>query len=598
MYAQSKSEQSFYIYEDSAKKLSEKNALELFKEGKFAKNTSNQFNPGFTHSVFWLAYQNERQLQKDSLLFFIGHHHINRIHFFFATDSTLQQEWITGDYFPFSQRPVKATGFYFPVGKKGIYLARVDKSNESLQLSFKLISRINALSAESKNKNIMALFSGMILLLIIFGIYLFVITKDKLYIYYILYTASGWLWVLSNAGYGFEYLWPNLPWFASKARPVFALAPLIFSSLFLIQYIGGVKNKKTYRAIIILNTILISCIILILFFDERGYQSKWWLYIQYLIPLISLSFVIFILIVLIAASLRGNKLALFYLVAILTLFVLAILQVSFSFGSLPGLSNFLNNFGLSVGYIMEAIILTAGLVYRFNQYRVEKEKLLIQMNLQQQENTKIMMDVQEAERSQIANQLHDVAGSLLSAAKLNLSLLREGGTEKNDRYILHAAKAEEAVTMVCDVVRSLSHALSPVMMENVGFRSSLEKVIEIFNAPGKINIRLLIIGFENYNAALHNYYTTLYSITYELLNNIIKHSGAKNALLQVSEHADSFTLIAEDDGEGISESKLNEEKKTLGIAGIQSKINYFKGSVAFDKNEPKGLIVTIEIPIS
>lgn len=135
-------------------------------------------------------------------------------------------------------------------------------------------------------------------------------------------------------------------------------------------------------------------------------------------------------------------------------------------------------------------------------------------------------------------------------------------------------------------------------MENVGFRSSLEKVIEIFNAPGKINIRLLIIGFENYNAALHNYYTTLYSITYELLNNIIKHSGAKNALLQVSEHADSFTLIAEDDGEGISESKLNEEKKTLGIAGIQSKINYFKGSVAFDKNEPKGLIVTIEIPIS
>ena len=49
------------------------------------------------------------------------------------------------------------------------------------------------------------------------------------------------------------------------------------------------------------------------------------------------------------------------------------------------------------------------------------------MNKHQQENTRILMEVQEAEWSQVANQLHDVAGSLLSAAKLNLSSLREQG---------------------------------------------------------------------------------------------------------------------------------------------------------------------------
>ncbi|MDB5199772.1 MAG: signal transduction histidine kinase [Chitinophagaceae bacterium] len=596
-YAQLKSNTNFYILEDSTKKFTPEKALEIFKDGKFKTITGNELNIGFTRSVFWLAYQNTKSLEADSLLLYIGNHHINKIDLYYSSQNRIKLQWQTGDYLPFSQRPVNATGFYFPVDSMGIYMARVDKSNESLQLSFKLISRSEALSAENKNKLIMALFTGMIMLLIIFGIYLFIISKDKLYIYYILYTATGWLWVLSNAGYGFEYLWPGLPWFASKARPVFALAPLIFSSLFLVKFIGGIKNKNISRAIFIMNIILAACIITILFFNEQGYQSKWWLYIQYAIPLISLCYVLLILVVLITAALRGNRAALFYLAAIIVLIISAVLQVSFSLGTLQGFGNFFSNFGLSVGYVMEAIILTAGLVYRFNQYRVDKEKLLIKMNRQQQENTRIMMEVQETERGQVATQLHDVAGSLLSAAKLNLSLLREKGKVINEPANIYAEKAEEAISMVSDMVRNLSHALSPVMLENVGFKTSLEKIITILNASGKINIKLLVLGFEKYSPHLNNYYLALYSIIYELLNNIIKHSGAKNALIQVTENDDSFTLIAEDDGTGIPVSQLT-EKKTLGIAGIQSKINYFGGLVTFDKNKPTGLIVTIEIPIT
>ena len=37
--------------------------------------------------------------------------------------------------------------------------------------------------------------------------------------------------------------------------------------------------------------------------------------------------------------------------------------------------------------------------------------------------------------------------------------------------------------------------------------------------------------------------------------------------------------------------------QSLGMGGIYSKIDYFNGSIALDKNEPQGLIVTIEIPI-
>lgn len=595
VFAQQGSGQNFYLYEDSSKNITAKKALELFKQGKFTKTATNEINIGFTRSLYWLIYQNDANILPDSLLMYIGHHHINRIHFYYATDSSLQQQWLTGDYFPFAQRPVNATGFYFPVDKKGLYLALVDKTNESLQLSYKLVSLPDAMSGESNNKVIMALFTGMILLLIIFGIYLFIISGERVYVYYILYIASGWLWVLSNAGYGFQYLWPNLPWFASKARPVFALTPLIFSMLFLVKFIGSIKNKKVYLAVKIMNGILMAFIIAILSFNEEGYQNKWWMYIQYIIPLISLLYILLTLGVLVTATIRGNKLALFYLVAVLTLLLTAILQVSFSFGSLNGFGDFFSNFGLSIGYIMEAIILTAGLVYRFNQYRVDKEKLLTEMNERQHANTRILMKVQEAERSQVANQLHDVAGSLLSAAKLNLSSLREKDWAFDKQTSFHLQKTEEAVSLVSDMVRNLSHALSPVMLEKVGLKTSLEKIIAIANASGKINIQLLVMGFEKYDSSLNNYYTALYSIIYELLNNIVKHSGAKNVLLQLTEDDNCFSLIAEDDGVGIVPGTI-EKKQSLGLTAIQSKVAYFRGSIAIDNIRPNGLMITIEIP--
>ncbi|MDZ4794315.1 MAG: 7TM diverse intracellular signaling domain-containing protein [Bacteroidota bacterium] len=398
---------------------------------------------------------------------------------------------------------------------------------------------------------------------------------------------------MANSGYGFQYIWPDFPWFASKARPVFAVASGALSMLFLVSFVGSSRRVK--KIVVWVNVIMWIYIAIILSFNNKGYQTKWWMYIQYLIPVITLLYVLLVLFFLIRKSWQGNRFAQFYLAGALILITTTIMQASIQLGNFKEWQYFFSNFGLATGYVAESIILTAGLVYRFNQYRKEKEKLLVEMNQRQQEHIRILVKVQEAERSQVANQLHDVAGSLLSAAKLNLSALREKGNI-SEVAVLHAAKAEEAVGMVSDMVRNLSHALSPVMLEKVGFRTSLEKVVAIVNASGRINIQVIILGFDKYETALNNYYTSLYSVVYELLNNIVKHAGAKHVLVQVTEHADCFSLIVEDDGSGIDPGQLD-EKDSMGMTAIQAKIDYFRGYVAFNKNQPTGLIVTIEIPI-
>ena len=592
--AQGSTPKGFYLLEDSTHRLIPETALQDYIDGRFAVPASDLVNVGFTRSVYWLAYQHSEGAGGDSLLLQIGDHHINRIHFYYSDSGRLQHLSTTGDYYPFRQRPVNATGFYFPLKEKGLYLARVDKANESLQLYFGVQPQLQVVRTEGSHTAITALFTGVIALLVVFGVYLFAMSRDALYMLYVIYLAFGWCWVLANGGYGFQYLWPEAPWFASKARPVFSIATVALSLHFMVHYIGGVKHVVLKKILYTLSAVLWLCVGSIFLFQEQGYQSVWWLRLQYGIPIIILCYAAFVLLFLGVQAVRGNRLALFYLLAVGALMCMAILQVAFYTGTLQGQQGFFSHFGMSVGYIVESIILTAGLVYRFNQYRLDKEHLLREMNRRQAENIRVIMEVQQAERSQIANQLHDVAGSLLSAAKLNLSSLRENqyGIEETAQRL---QKTEEAVSAVSDTVRNLSHALSPVLLNKTGFKKSLEKIVSLFNASGKIQISLVVVGFDQHQPELTNLYTSFYGITYELLNNIVKHSGSRHALVQAIEHEDSFSLIVEDDGIGLDLDLLS-MKETHGLAGIVSKIDYFKGKIAFDRNEPQGSIITIEIP--
>lgn len=61
------------------------------------------------------------------------------------------------------------------------------------------------------------------------------------------------------------------------------------------------------------------------------------------------------------------------------------------------------------------------------------------------------------------------------------------------------------------------------------------------------------------------------------------------------EHEDSFSLVVEDDGIGLDPGELA-GKETHGLAGVLSKIEYFNGEIAFDRNEPQGSIITIALP--
>jgi two-component system, sensor histidine kinase LadS len=585
---------SYYILEDKSLQLTPGQALDAFNKGKYALQATNQFNPGFTKAVYWLAVKTEGNVNADSLTLVIGQPAINKIDFYEAAGNQLNLIYQTGDLYPYQQRPLPTPGYSFPLTHlSALYLLRVDKHNESLQLTFNAVNATGFIRAETNSSIITGSLTGIILLLLIFGVYLALITRKMIYIFYVLYITSGWLWVLADLGYGYKYLWPGSPWFASRSRPLFCDLTIALSLQYLVYYLGTIRIRLMEKLLRVTSYIAFFFVALWLI-PVEVYDAKelsWVMLIS--LPTIAATYVVLTFITLITEAARRNIMAIFYLGALIPLMMLTLINVLNHSAVINISGTSLEHYGVAVGYACEAIILTFGLVYRFNMYRIEKERLQVAYERQQKENAKALIDTEAKERRRIADELHDIAGSMLSAAKLNITSIREKEFLTSDEGKLKLEKAEEAINAVAGSVRNLSHALSPVMLDKIGFKKSVEKIISFFTSSGKINIETLIIGFDEYDPSLEHIYTVLYSIIYELLNNMVKHSAASNAMLQLVEHDDGITLVAEDNGRGLKEEF--DKQNTKGLAGIISKINYFNGSIELDGGQG-GLIISIEIP--
>lgn len=585
--------QNFYLLEDSSKSFTPGAAWHLFKQQKFTAAKSFN-NIGFTPSIFWVIYQQETAPGKDHFVF-IGDHHINTIQSYFISSDSPRLQFVTGDHYPFDQRPLNTTGFYFPVAQQGYYLFKIDKSNESLQISLGTKSLENILRTENNRTLILSILTGMMLLMVLFGIFLFMINRQRVYVLYVLYLVVGWLWVLANSGFAFQYLWPESTWFASRSRPLFALALGIATLLFMVEYVKAPRNRTTTRIVAAIS-ILYSILILITFVAGDPSKARVWMYMLYILPLLSFFYVAFTMIFLFRQIKRKNKMALFYLAGASILIVTSLMQSFLQLGQLTRLAEFFTYIGMGLGFVTESIVITAGLVYNFNRYQKDRADLMERINLQQQENTRALMQVQEEERSRIADQLHDVAGSLLSAARLNLSQLTASGNITDETSREKLKKSELAVSEVSDTVRTLSHALSPVMLKNVGIKTAIEKIAQLFSNQKGLRIETSITGFDRYEESLQQHYSAVHGIVYELLNNIAKHSNAQNALLQVTRHMEEINIIVEDNGTGIA-ADLHNSISSHGIQGIKHKVQYLRGEMSIDNNQPTGIIITIVLPL-
>jgi signal transduction histidine kinase len=95
----------------------------------------------------------------------------------------------------------------------------------------------------------------------------------------------------------------------------------------------------------------------------------------------------------------------------------------------------------------------------------------------------------------------------------------------------------------------------------------------------------------------HSVELGLYRIAQELLNNTVKYAKAKTVNLQLIQHKESLVLTYEEDGVGFDLSAVM-SFKGFGLRDIQARVKSLGGTFSLDSSPGRGMVATVEIPVS
>ncbi len=220
--------------------------------------------------------------------------------------------------------------------------------------------------------------------------------------------------------------------------------------------------------------------------------------------------------------------------------------------------------------------------------KILEEELIFKEGIKQKLIAKAAVDAQEKERAEIGNELHDNVSQLLTTIKLYLEMLRQK-PEDSGQLLNMGIKH---VNTVIREIRDLSRSLVPASIDDIGLKASLTDVIDGIRSTG-----IMEITFEADDAIENkidkNIKIALYRIVQEQLNNIVKHSGAANVMINIFIEAYHVCVEITDDGKGFM---VEEVKKGLGLKNIRSRAELLNGTAEIFSQPGKGCKLYIKIP--
>jgi signal transduction histidine kinase len=87
----------------------------------------------------------------------------------------------------------------------------------------------------------------------------------------------------------------------------------------------------------------------------------------------------------------------------------------------------------------------------------------------------------------------------------------------------------------------------------------------------------------------------IYRIVQELVNNSIKHGGASQVNIHISNKKDTIDIRVKDNGKGFSVNKVAQSPSGTGLSSIRNRINLYHGSMNIESAPGKGTNVFIQL---
>jgi signal transduction histidine kinase len=235
-----------------------------------------------------------------------------------------------------------------------------------------------------------------------------------------------------------------------------------------------------------------------------------------------------------------------------------------------------------------AIVLTSAYLIRSNRQLFAE---LASLSEQRHELAQKLIATREATLRHIARELHDEFGQVLTAMGLMLERARKQAPEGSPLKTDLREIGEVAQNMLTHV-RSLSQTLHPSILEQAGLEGTIDWYLSTVERQTGV-----AVSYERDGAPISIDGTTaihVYRIMQEALNNVARHSGAKQAWVRLRSKGDMIELDVEDHGKGTAPAV---KSRGLGIVAMRERAEMLGGTLEFLQPSGGGTLVRLRVPI-
>ena len=231
----------------------------------------------------------------------------------------------------------------------------------------------------------------------------------------------------------------------------------------------------------------------------------------------------------------------------------------------------------------------------FFTYYLRVNKKLKKQNISLlQKNKEIQMALTEGqnlERKRMAIELHDNINAKIAATKWMLESLTSDVRPEKEKALIQSVI--NSITEIYEDVRFISHNLVPKEIETKSLDVVVAQLISNLNQNQRIRFSYSSNGKQSKLTEyikLHSY-----SIIMELINNIIRHSGCKSAVVSLVFSDSSVIIDVRDDGTGFDP---NAENSGAGLKNIKARVSSLNGNFQIETNVPNGSHIKITLPLA
>jgi two-component system, chemotaxis family, CheB/CheR fusion protein len=205
-----------------------------------------------------------------------------------------------------------------------------------------------------------------------------------------------------------------------------------------------------------------------------------------------------------------------------------------------------------------------------------------------------LLKMQEAERRRLARDIHDDLSQRAVAWAWEASAMAKAGPLAAEDFRVKMNSLVERATQMCSDLEGIARELHPATIEKLGLVPALESLVSEVSGRNRIKIRFT---HEELPAAIsHETSLALYRVAQEALRNVIRHSGASRAHVNLAAVEGGISLSISDSGRGFHAEQV-QRGRGLGLISMEERVRILGGAFSLAAKPGHGVKIQARIPL-